>query len=53
MIRLRRSRRYQCVRALLQRLSDEKFEFARLVATQRKTRLIIALDQQFRPSEFT
>jgi hypothetical protein len=51
-IGLRRARCDQRIRALLQRLADEKLELVRLVATKRKASLIVALDEQLRPTEF-
>ena len=52
-IRLRRARCDQRIRALLQRLANEKLELARLVAAKRKASLIVALDEQLRPAEFS
>jgi hypothetical protein len=52
-IRLRRARCDQRVRALLQGLPDEKLELARLIAAKRKAGLIVALDEQLRPAEFS
>ena len=52
-IRLCRPRRDQRIRALLQRLADEKLELARFVAAQRKASLIVALDEQLRSTEFS
>ena len=52
-IRLRRARCNQCVRAPLQGLTDEKFELARLVSAKRKASLIVAFDEQLRPTDFS
>src|SRR6478735_6254281 len=53
MIRLRRARCDQRVRPLLQRLPDKKLELARLVPAKRKASLIVALNQELRPSELS
>jgi hypothetical protein len=50
-IRLRRARCDQRIRALFQRLADEKLELARLVAAKREASLIVALDEQLRATE--
>src|SRR5438105_11237180 len=53
MIRLCRARCDKRIRPLLQRLPDKKLELPRFVAAKRKASLIVALDQQLRPAEFS
>lgn len=51
MVRLGRARSDKRVRTLFQGLTDEKFQFAGLVAAERKTGLIITFDEQSRPTK--
>src|SRR5438477_9724918 len=53
MIRLRRARRDQRIGPVFHRLANKKLELARLVAAKRKASLIVALDQQFWPTELS
>src|SRR5687767_5770409 len=53
MVRLGRACRDECVGALSQRLADEEFKLARLVAAQGKAGLVIPLDQQLRTAKLT
>src|SRR6266487_5144208 len=46
MIGLQRSARDQCLRALITRFRDEKFQFASLVAAEGESGLVVAFNQQ-------
>src|SRR6266849_6023711 len=52
MVRLRCPRCHERVRPLFERLTDQKFEFACLVAAQREAGLVITFDEYLRSTEF-
>ena len=52
MIRLRRTYGDERIRPLLQRLANEKLQLAGLVTAEHEACLIVAFDQQLRPTEF-
>ncbi len=51
MIGLQRSARDQCLRALITRFRDEKFQFASLVAAEGESGLVVAFNQQTWPAQ--
>ena len=51
MVALRRAGRYQDVGALCQRIGDQEFQLAGLVAAKRQPREVVAFDEQARSAQ--